>query len=140
MGMDFIAINREVSDFHLFSSVWCELLEETGCGYLLGYGKHFKPAYYVYDRDWGSPISNDGMEISARDAEIMSRLCDGYIFAKTFLREDWDKLSGVEKKYMEEFLNVGKDPNFPYVAAAEFLEKVRQFSDFAKQSGGFEIW
>jgi hypothetical protein len=140
MGMDLIARNRRTGDLHLFHSVWSKILEETGCGYLLGYGKSFTPGYYVYDSDRGSPVSNDGMKISASDAAIMSRLCEGYVFVKTFLQEEWDKLSDKEKEYTKGFFNITKDPNYPNLETDEFLEKVKQFSDFAKRSGGFKIY
>lgn len=75
---------------------WPVILNETGACYLFGYGDHtFSPGKYIYvgSRKDGSPVSNDGFEVTKEEACIMARLFRGYVSVKRELKEEWDQLS-----------------------------------------------
>lgn len=117
---------------------WPMILEKTGAGYLFRYGINtFDTNRYIYDssRPDGSPVSNDGFDVSKEDALIMAKLFRGYVSVKLELREEWDKIP-VEKQVMLESI-YGKGAVPPSV---EFLQKIEELADFCEQSEGFKVF
>lgn len=138
MGYDLIANKKGVKDKRGFVFTWPIILQETGAGYLFRYGINtFDTNRYIYDgsRPDGSPVSNDGFDVSKEDALIMAKLFRGYVSVKLELREEWDKIP-VEKQVMLESI-YGKGAVPPSV---EFLQKIEELADFCEQSEGFKIW
>lgn len=116
---------------------WPIILQETGAGYLFGYGMStFEPGRYVYDgsRKDGSPVSNDGFEVIKEDAIIMARLFRGYVSVKRALREEWDKKTENEQVMIKNVLREKAEP-----PAEEFLQEVENLAEFCEQSEGFNI-
>lgn len=116
---------------------WPVILNETGACYLFGYGYFkFDPGKYVYDgsREDGSPVSNDGFEVTQEEARIMARLFRGYVSVKRELREEWNKKPEREQIRIKSLLGDKVEP-----PAEEFLHKVEMLADFCEQSEGFNI-
>lgn len=59
------------------------------------WGPHIFSGKYIYvgSRKDGSPVSNDGFEVTKEEACIMARLFRGYVSVKRELKEEWDQLS-----------------------------------------------
>ncbi len=117
---------------------WPLILNETGACYLFKYGTNtFHPPMYVYDgsRSDGSPVTNDGFEVSAEEALVMARLFRGYVFVKRGLREEWDKMSEKEQVMLKSRLGEKTEP-----PEEVFLKKIEDLAEFCFQSGGFNIY
>ncbi|MFR0993172.1 MAG: hypothetical protein ACLSGQ_00950 [Parabacteroides distasonis] len=137
MGYDLIPKKEGVASKNGMIFTWPVILQETGAGYLFGYGMNtFDPGRYIYDgsRPDGSPVSNDGFDVSKEDALIMARLFRGYVFVKRGLVEEWNKMPEKEKIQIQSLL--GKRVTPP---AEDFLAKIEALADFCEQSEGFNI-
>ena len=138
MGYNLIPKKAGVQEKSGMIFTWPDILQKTGAGYLFGYGMNtFNVTRYVYDgsRPDGSPVSNDGFDVSKEDALVMARLFRGYVNVKRELREEWDKKPEKEKVMLRSQL--GKQAIPP---AEEFLQKVENLAEFCEQSEGFNIW
>lgn len=137
MGYDLIPKKEGGASKSGMILTWPVILQETGAGYLFGYGMNtFDPGRYIYDgsRPDGSPVSNDGFDVSKEDALIMARLFRGYVFVKRGLVEEWNKMPEKEKTQIQSLL--GKRVTPP---AEDFLAKIEALADFCEQSEGFNI-
>lgn len=117
---------------------WPVILNETGACYLFGYGDDtFNAGRYIYDgsRKDGSPVSNDGFEVTKEEALIMARLFRGYVSVKRALREEWDKKTENEQVMLKSLLGNKAEP-----PAFKFSDKVEELADFCEQSEGFNIY
>lgn len=138
MGYDLIPKKKGVNSKSGMIFTWPVILEETGAGYLLGYGMNtFDRGRYIYNgsRPDGSPVSNDGFEVSKEDALAMAKLFRGYVFVKRELRKEWDKKPEEERVRIKSFLGNNVEP-----PAEAFLQKVEALAEFCEQSEGFNIW
>lgn len=138
MGYDLLPRNKAIAPKNGMIFTWPVILEVTGAGYLFGYGPFtFDGGKYVYDssRTDGSPVSNDGFEVTKEDALIMARLFRGYVFVKRAIREEWDKKTEAEKICITSCLGNKAEP-----PAEEFLRKIEKLAEFCEQSEGFNIW
>jgi hypothetical protein len=118
---------------------WPILLQETGMGYVLGYGKSKDPAGYVYQSgNHGSPVSNDGYRVTAEDAKMMARIARGYVSVKEFVNKQWETLSIEEKERAKEITHNGK-PIYTPETSQQWLSKLIEFAEFAEKSKGFKI-
>lgn len=137
MGYDLIPKKEGVDSKHGMIFTWPIILNETGACYLFGYGDHtFSPGKYIYDgsQKEGSPVSNDGFEVTKEEACIMARLFRRDVFVKRALKEEWDQLSEREQIMIKSMLREKADP-----PAEEFLHKIEILADFCEQSEGFNI-
>ena len=117
---------------------WPVILQKTGADYLFGYGMNtFDPGKYIYNgsRPDGSPVSNDGFEVSKDEALVMAKLFRGYVFVKRELRKEWDKKPEKEQVWLKSLLGNKAEP-----PAEVFLQKVEALAEFCEQSEGFNIW
>lgn len=137
MGYDLIANKKGVKDKRGFVFTWPIILQETGAGYLFGYGMNTFSSGYIYDgnRPDGSPVSNNGFEISKEEALIMARLFRGYVFVKRSLREEWEKKTQEDRLMLKRLIGNKAEP-----PAEVFLQKIEELADFCEQSEGFKIW
>ena len=138
MGYDLIPKKKGVDSKRGMIFTWPAILNETGACYLFGYGSfEFDPGKYVYDgsRKDGSPVSNDGFEVTQEEAHIMAKLFRGYVSVKRALREEWNKKTKNEQIRIKSFLGDKVEP-----PAEEFLHKVEMLADFCEQSEGFNIY
>lgn len=137
MGYDLIPKKEGVDSKHGMIFTWPVILNKTGACYLFGYGNHtFSPGKYIYDgsRKDGSPVSNDGFEVTKEDAIVMARLFRGYVSVKRALRKEWDKKPENEQVMIKSILGKKAEP-----PAEEFLHKIEMLADFCEQSEGFNI-
>ena len=137
MGYDLLPKNKDVDSKLGMIFTWPVILNETGACYLFGYGDHtFSPGKYIYDgsRKDGSPVSNDGFEVTKEEACIMARLFRGYVSVKRALKEEWDQLSKQGQIRIKSMLGEKAEP-----PAEEFLHKIEMLADFCEQSEGFNI-
>nr|DAX92105.1 MAG TPA: hypothetical protein [Caudoviricetes sp.] len=138
MGYDLIPKREGVTSKHGMIFTWSVILNETGVCYLFGYGDHtFSPGKYIYDgsREDGSPVSNDGFEVTKEEACIMARLFRGYVSVKRELKKEWDQLSEARQTQIKCILGKKAEP-----PTEEFLHKIEMLADFCEQSEGFNIW
>lgn len=138
MGYDLIPKKEGVDCKSGMISTWPVILQETGVGYLFGYGINtFNLGKYIYDgsRPDGSPVSNDGFEVLKEDALIMARIFRGYVYVKRGLRKEWDKIPEKERVAILSLLGEKAAP-----PADEFLRKIEVLADFCEQSEGFNIY
>jgi hypothetical protein len=138
MGYDLIPKRKEVKAKSGMIFTWPIILQETGAGYLFGYGVNtFDPGRYIYDgsRPNGSPVSCDGFDVSKEEALIMARLFRGYVSVKRELRERWDNKQEEDRVLIKSFLGNNAEP-----PAEVFLQKVEDLAEFCEQSEGFNIW
>lgn len=137
MGYDLIPKKKGVDCKSGMIFTWPVILNETGACYLFGYGDHtFSPGKYIYvgSRKDGSPVSNDGFEVTKEEACIMARLFRGYVSVKRELKEEWDQLSEQGQIKIKSMLGEKAEP-----PAEEFLHKIEMLADFCEQSEGFNI-
>ncbi len=112
------------------------ILNETGAGYLFGYGDNtVKPGFYIYNgkRGPGSPVSNDGFKVSASEAKAMAKLFRGYAHVKRAIREEGEILNSEERAIYSKFKWYKEPPS------EEFIKKVEELAEFCEKSGGFRI-
>ena len=137
MGYDLIPIRSEAGSPRGMIMTWPMILQETGAGYLLGYGINtVKAGYYVYDgrRGPGSPVSNDGFKVSASEAKTMAKLFRGYVFVQRAIRKDYEAMSSHDKEIDSKFNCMHKEP-----PCEEFINKVEELAEFCEKSKGFRI-
>ena len=138
MGYDLIPKKEGADSKSGMIFTWPVILNETEACYLFGYGDFkFEPGRYIYDgsRKDGSPVSNDGFEVTKEEAVIMARMFKGYVSVKRALREEWDKKTEREQIMIKSMMGNKVEP-----PAEEFLHKVEMLADFCEQSEGFNIY
>lgn len=138
MGYDLIPKKNGTGSKNGMIFTWPVILNETGACYLFGYGDDtFNAGRYIYDgsRKDGSPVSNDGFEVTKEEALIMARLFRGYVSVKRALREEWDKKTENEQVMLKSLLGNKAEP-----PAFKFSDKVEELADFCEQSEGFNIY
>lgn len=138
MGYDLIPINKQIKCISVGAFSWPIYLQDTGMGYVLGYGAGFKPASYVYqNRNHGSPVSNDGYKVSSAEAKMMAKVARGYISVQRFVNKEWDELPKDAAKEYEE-ANARHKIYRPKVHE-DHLIWLEKFAEFAEKSKGFKI-
>ena len=138
MGYDLMAKNKSVDPKIGMIITWPMMLNETGACYLLGYGDiSFKAGHYIYDgsRNDGSPVSNDGFEVSKEEAMIMARLFRGYVKVKREILKEWEAMTEEEKKVIRSIMGEHVVP-----PGSDFINKVEEMADFLENSDGFNIY
>ena len=137
MSYDLHAKKKDIPDLRMGAFSWPIILEKTGAGYVLEYGKGFTPASYVYTPRNGSPVSNDKFDVTITETKAMVLCCKGFVKVKRFVNKEWDAMSPEDRKQSEKLNEVMKVYT-PYTGE-QFLEKIEQFIEFAEKSGGFRI-
>jgi hypothetical protein len=142
MGYDLIPINKQMESLSIGAFSWPIMMQDTGMGYVLGYGAGRSPAEYVYQQgNNGSPHSNDGYKVSASEAKMMAKIARGYVSVKRLINKEWDELSPEIRKQQEEFKSLfdGR-PIYQTYTAEDFLLKLEKFAAFAENSKGLRIY
>lgn len=139
MGYTLKAKNKKVKSIDYGAFIWPIMLQDTGMGYVLGYGAGRSPASYVYQNgNIGSPSSNDGYRVTATEAKMMAKVARGYISVKRFINKEWAELPEERRKVDMEAKYDGR-PLYNLETAEHFLTRLEKFADFAEKSGGFQI-
>lgn len=140
MGYDLRPSKKEINGIMVGAFSWPMYLQETGAGYVLGYGAGIRPATYVYQSGKkGSPVSNDGYYVTSKEAKTMSCVIDGYLSVQTFMRLEIDALPPEEVNQMEEANKNSSWKTYNLPMAQKHLDKLKEISKFMNESGGFYI-
>lgn len=137
MGYDLRPRNSEVDTFSMgsFSYAW---MMDTAVGMVVGYGPGIEPGSYVsYQRpDKCDLMYNDGGRISAKEAKEMAKIARLVAAQQDLLHYHFDRLDEATKKIYSE--NKSKLYNLP--VRKDFVQKLKDFADFAEKSGGFKVY
>ena len=141
MGYNLIPRNKKIESMSIGAFSWPVMLQDTGMGHILGYGKGVSPGTYIYSPrgKGGSPVSNDGFKVSSFEAKAMANCAWGYITVKKFINSEYEKMDEedvkTKKTYTFEGIKMYEQP-----VGDSFLEQLDKFAVFAESSGGFSIW
>lgn len=141
MGYELIAKNKKIKSISM-GLKWPIILQETGAGYILGYGSGRTPGSYVYQTgNHGSPSSNDGYIVSSGDSKMMAKILRGYISVQRFINKEWEKIPDPEKqrqinaKIMDSHKPLYKPP-----MAEGWMKTIEDVAIFMENSNGFRIY
>lgn len=141
MSYDLIPRNKNIQGITVGAFSWQMYLQDSGAGFVIGYGKGLIPTTYVYQprKKPGSPVSNDGYYVTSSQAKMMSIVIDGFISVHRFIRKEIDSLPQERVKEMEQANErlSWKTYNIPYPTS--HLDKLEAISKFLKNSKGFYI-
>ena len=137
MGYDLRPRNKGVDTFSMgaFSYGW---MMETAVGLVVGYGPGLQPGSYVcYKRkDDCDLMCNDGGRVSAKEAKEMAKMARLVAQQQDRLHFHFEKLDEeTQKNYQENKYKLYQLP-----VRKDFIEKMRNFADFAEKSGGFRVY
>lgn len=140
MGYTLKPSKKEIESIDVGAFSWPMYLQESGAGYVLGYGSGIRPATYVYQSGKkGSPVSNDGYYVNSKESKIMACVIDGYLSVQRFMRIEIDSLSEEKIKEMEEANKLFSWKTYNMPMAEKHLDKLEEISKFMKECGGFKI-
>lgn len=140
MGYDLCPNNKELESISIGAFSWPIYLQETGMGYVLGYGTGFKPGSYVYSQgNNGSPVSNNGYKVTATEAKMMAKVARGYVSVQRFVNKEWEELP---EETVKEYEKANEQHSFKVYRAKmheDHLAWLEKFADWAVKSKGFKI-
>lgn len=140
MGYDLIPVNKKVDELSIGAFSWPVMLQDSGMGYVLGYGAGRSPGSYVYKSGGnGSPSSNDGYKVSKAEAKMMAVVARGYVSVKRFINKEWAEIPEEQKNREKDFRVPNGNLIYQQETSEQFLEKMELFADFAEKSDGFKI-
>jgi hypothetical protein len=143
MGYSLIPKKRGVETIDVGGFSWPMHLQETGAGFILGYGEGLAPATYVYSQgNNGSPVSNDGYVVTSQESKAMAMCMRGYISVATFVNKQWVEKFPDEKERekMAEFINPATGTRlYKTFMGEKRLQELEKIADFCERSGGFKI-
>lgn len=137
MGYDLKPRNKKVDTFSMgaFSYGW---MMDSAVGMVVGYGEGLEPGSYVcYKRKDGCDLMhNDGGHVSAKEAKEMARMARLVAEQQDRLHFHFDRAAQATKERYEK--NEYKLYNLP--VRKDFIQKIRDFADFAEKSGGYKVF
>lgn len=137
MGYDLKPRNKTVDTFSMgaFSYSW---MMQSAVGMVVGYGEGLEPASYVSYRrkDDCDLMCNDGGQVSAKEAKEMARIARLVAEQEDRLHFHFDKADQATKERYEK--NEYKLYRLP--VRKDFIQKIRDFADFAEKSGGYKVY
>lgn len=141
MGFDLNPKNKKIKSISVGAFAWPIFLQETGAGYVLGYGTGLKPATYVYNKgNNGSPVSNDRYKVTAKEAKMIAHVFRGFVTVQRFVNNEFEALSPEEKKAIEDSES---NMNFKSYYRGRWhedrMKEIERIAEFAENSGGFII-
>lgn len=140
MGYDLNPKNKALESLTIGAFSWPIFLQETGMGYVLGYGTGFKPGSYVYNNgNNGSPVSNDGYKVTATEAKAMAKVARGYISVQRYVNKEWEQLSEEQAKECEQANERFAWKTYRGKMHEDHLVWLEKFADWAEKSKGFTI-
>ncbi len=139
MGYDLVPRNKAVGDFYFGAFGWGWFLDQ-GAGWPIGYFKGLTVGSYHYTetRNGGSPASNDGFRVTAKEAKEMAKLA-------RWIASDWDAVALHHAKLPEsvqkERTDFASRSSYLYrtPVRADWVVKIKEFADWAEKSAGFGI-
>lgn len=140
MGYDLRPVNKELKELAYGAFTWPFMLQETGMGYVLGYGEGRTPASYVYQKgNKGAPVSNDGYKVNATEAKAMAMVARGYVSVQRFVNKEWEAIPETERKRSADQVSSNGNSLYRGEVHEDRLKQLEEFADFAEQSKGFTI-
>ena len=141
MGFDLKPRNRKAGGFHMGAFSWSWMLQDGCVGWVLGIGKGFKPAQFVYrNRPDGLCVAhNDGARVTATEAKEMARMATLLCDWQDTLHEQWMMQPEEKRREMEEYNSKNMHGLYSPPVRRDFIELVREFAVWAVKSGGFTI-
>ena len=140
MSFDLIPKNKELDSIEVGAFTWPIFLQETGMGYVLGYGAAFKPGSYVYNNgNKGSPVSNDSYRVTSSEAKAMAKVARGYVTVQRCVNKEWEQLPESQQSYYENAKSLGEQPLYRAKMHEDHLVWLEKFADWADKSKGFTI-
>lgn len=114
---------------------------EAGVGLPLGYGKGIKPSQFVYrPRKDGLCIGyNDGAIITAKEARTMAKVARWVSDYHQLLWEIWEKMPAKERENITQKTDAGAS-YYLIPIRKDFIERAKEFADWAEKSKGFRIY
>lgn len=141
MGYDLYANNKKTNSISIGAFSWPFILQETGAGYVLGYGEGRTPGSYIYQKrgNHGSPVSNDGYKVTSTEAKMMAQVMRGYISVQRFINKEWNELPEDQREIQKtaEF-SPGK-LTYKQGVHEDRLKQIEQIAEFLEKSKGFKI-
>lgn len=135
MGYDLRPRNKKLKEIYFGISIWKKMLDETGMGYVLNYGKGIEITTYIYQAgNKGSPVSNDGYVVSAEKAKAMANVARGYIFVHGYINKLYQEMSDKDRDIRMNDKKYYTQPVCEYL-----LKNLLKFAEFAEKSSGFTI-
>jgi hypothetical protein len=143
MAYDLTPRKKGVKGITVGAFSWPMFLQETGAGYVIGYGEGMSPGSYVYQsNNSGSPVSNDNYRVTSAEAKAMAMCMRGYITVSAFINKEWEEKypNEAERKKMQAFICPGTNKLLYNTPMAQVrLEELVKIADFMEASGGFTI-
>jgi hypothetical protein len=140
MGFDLNPKNKELDSLTVGGLSWPLFLQETGMGYVLGYGTGFKPGTYVYNnKNNGSPVSNDGYKVTSTEAKMMAKVARGYVSVQRYVNKEWEELTEEQVKECELSNERHSFKIYRPKMHEDHLKWLEKFADWAEKSKGFSI-
>ena len=141
MSYDLSPRNKKVKEVRVGAFSWPMILQETGAGYILGYGEGRSPASYVYrpDSRGASPVSNDGYRVSALEAAGMAACFRGYVSVNRFINKEWEAMPETEREYNKNYKTHDGKTLYKQGMHEDRLKQMEDIADFFEKSQGFKI-
>lgn len=143
MGFDLVANNEGVEDFQVGPFSWSWILNKCGVGLPLVTGPGLIPGMYIHrpcDTSRGSPQTNDGFKVSSEQALHMGLIAGFAVEYQRTLAFVWENRTTSEEREMWERINKDQVGYLNRPACERLVNELLEFSEWAKASGGFEIW
>ena len=121
MGFDLKPKNLDLGCFYTGSFSWYWMLE-NGVGLPIGCGKDLTS----HDESGFSSFSNDGFEVAKEEAEQMGLIAG---FVADYQTQLWENVKNLPEDQRKKYNIVRRD----------FVEKTKNFGEWAKQSNGFTV-
>ena len=117
-----------------FSYGW---MMDEGVGLVVGYSKGIEPGSYLCEErpDGLDLMHNDGAKVTAKEAKDMAKMARLIVSNQERLHQYFDTLSEDQRKRYQE----NKNHLYKLPVRKDFIEKVKNFADWAEKSGGFKV-
>lgn len=142
MGYYLKAKAKEAKNINVGGFIWPFILQETGMGYVLGYGSGKDPASYIYSSGKnGSPVSNDKYKVTATEAKAMALVGRGFLSVQKYVNKQWieDYPDEADRKAKSEMRGFSGQPLFRSQMGEKTLKVIEDVVEFLEQSKGFTI-
>lgn len=142
MSYDLIPKDKKCKEISIGAFSWPIILEETGMGYVIGYGggRTFGTHVYKPEENGASPVSNDGYHISNFEAKAMAAVGRGYVSVSRFINKEWAAIPEGQDKEHQKTVMCGPERKLYKTAMHEDrLKLIEKFCEFAEKCKGFQI-
>ena len=144
MGYDFIPRNKKAGDYQIGSFSWPFMLD-AGLGLVLGTGKGFAPAEFIYITrpDKLCVQYNDGARVTAKECRELAKVARWIAAVEDARIKQWATIPQERKDQMVSANKMlesnANSPLYNLPWHPDVVQRFRTFADWAEQSGGFKI-